>query len=99
MRRKPYWEMTAEELAQATKQFDEPLVADQSRPLTATEREEWKQIKRKRGRPKVGQGFKRISVSLEQGLLRRATALARKRGLNRSQFFAQVLQKALAEDS
>jgi hypothetical protein len=97
MKRKPYWEMTAEELAVATKQFEEPLVADQSRPLTPAEREQWQRVKRKRGRPKVGQGFKRVSVSLEQGLLQRVTALAKKRRISRSQLLAQVLEKAVAE--
>ena len=98
MRQKPYWEMSAAELAKATKQFDEPLVVDQSRPLTPAEREQWKRLKRKRGRPKKGQGFKRISVSLERGLLKRATALAKKRHVSRSQLFAQVLEKALADE-
>jgi hypothetical protein len=98
MRRKPYWEMTAQELAEATKQFDEPFVADQSRPLTPAEREQWNRVRRKRGRPKIGQGFKRVSLSLEQGLLKRATALARKRGISRSHLFAQMLEKVLAEE-
>jgi hypothetical protein len=97
MKRKPYWEMTSKELAEATKQFDDPFVIDRSRPLTPAEREQWKRIKRKRGRPKIGQGFKRISVSLEQGLLRRATALAKKRRVSRSQLLAQMLERALAE--
>ena len=97
MKRKPYWEMTPKELAEATKQFDDPFVIDRSRPLTPAEREQWKRIKRKRGRPKIGQGFKRISVSLEQGLLRRATALAKKRRVSRSQLLAQMLERALAE--
>jgi len=97
MKRKPYWEMTSKELAEATKQFDDPFVIDRSRPLTPAERKQWKRIKRKRGRPKIGQGFKRISVSLEQGLLRRATALAKKRRVSRSQLLAQMLERALAE--
>ena len=32
MKQKPYWEMTGKELAEATKQFDQPMVADQARP-------------------------------------------------------------------
>ncbi len=95
MKKKPYWEMTTDELADATKQFDEPFVADQSRPLTPAEREQWNRTKRKRGRPRVGQGFKRVSVSLEQGLLRRVTALARKRHISRSKLLAMVLEEAL----
>src|ERR1700730_660203 len=95
MKGKPYSEMTPKELAEATKQFDEPFVVEQSRPLTPTEREQWKRLKRKRGRPKVGRGCKRISVSMEQGLLKRITALAKKRRISRSQLLALVLEEAL----
>jgi hypothetical protein len=90
--------MTADELAEATKRFEEPFVADQSRPLTPEEREQWNRAKKKRGRPRVGRGFKRISVSIEQGLLERVTALAKERRISRSKLLAQVLEKALAQD-
>jgi hypothetical protein len=98
MKKKPYWELTSTELAEATKQFDEPFVVNKSRPLSPAEREEWKRIKRKRGRPRKGQGFQRVSVSIERQLLKRATALAKKRRLSRSQLFAQMLERALAEE-
>jgi len=98
MKRKQYWDMTAEELARATATFDEPFVADRSRPLTPAEREQWDRVRRKRGRPKTGQGFKRVSVSIEQSLLERATALAKKRRVSRSKLFAQLLEKALGEE-
>jgi hypothetical protein len=48
--------MSAKELAEATMRFDEPLVVEQSRPLTGAEREQRKRVKRKRGRPKVDRG-------------------------------------------
>lgn len=96
--KKKYWEMTADELAAATRQFDEPAAVDRSRPLTAEERKQWNRIK-KRGRPKVGQGYQRISVSLEKGLLKRATALAKKRHLSRSKLVAIVLEQALSTQS
>ena len=95
MKKKSYWEMTSTELAEATKQFDEPLVIDRSRPLTAAERAQWNRLERRRGRPKVGRGFKRISVSMEQGLLERVTALAKKRKMSRSKLLALVLEQAL----
>jgi hypothetical protein len=97
MKKKPYWEMTSRELAEATKQFDEPFIVNKSRALTPAEREQWKRVKRKRGRPRKGQGFQRVSVSLERGLLKRATSLAKKRRLTRSQLIAQMLERALAE--
>lgn len=52
---KPYMEMNAEELAEATKQFDDPFVADSFRPLTKKQQEMFKQA-RKAGRPVVGLG-------------------------------------------
>ncbi len=94
--KKKYWEMTTEELAKATANFDEPMVAEQSRPLTPAEKERWKKAKRKKGRPRVGQGFKRVSLSIEQSLLRRVSAVAKKRRLSRSQFFAQAVARELA---
>ena len=98
MKSKQYREMTSKELAEATKSFDEPFVVDQSRPLTPAEREQWNRVNRRRGRPKIGQGFKRVSVSLEQGLLTRVTALAKKRRISRSMFVAKVLEQALARE-
>ena len=69
--------MSARELAAVTKQFDKPFVIDRSRALTREERRRWQRVKRNRGRPKTGQGFRRISVSIEGGLLKKVTALAR----------------------
>src|SRR5271154_5777342 len=98
MKSKPYWEMNPKELTETTKPFDQPLVVDQSRPLTPAEREQWNRVSRKRGRPKVGQGFKRVSVSLEQGLLKRVTALAKKRRISRSTLIAKALEQALSQE-
>jgi hypothetical protein len=96
MRRKAYWQMTPAELAAATRPFDEEFVADQSRPLTTAEREQWNRLKRQRRRPKVGPRLKRVSVSLEQELLQRVTALAKKRRISRSKLFTQMIEEALA---
>lgn len=98
MKKKKYWEMTPEELEKATQQFDEPFVADKSRPLTKVEKEQWQKIQNKRGWPKRGLGYQRISLSIERGLLRQATALAKKRRISRSQLVAQALATALSED-
>jgi hypothetical protein len=98
MKSKPYWKMNPKELAEATKSFDEPFVVDQSRPLNPAERERWSGATRKRGRPKTGEGFKRVSVSLEQGLLNRVTALAKKSRISRSMLVARALEQALAQE-
>jgi hypothetical protein len=98
MKKKPYWEMTTKELPEATRQFEEPMVIRRSRPLTKSERELWRSVKRKRGRPKIGRGFQRISVSMERGLLQQVTALAKKRRLSRSRLFAQVFKKEVEKE-
>lgn len=87
--------MKPNELAKATEQFDEPFIIDKSRALTSAERDQWERVRRKRGRPKVGKGFKRVSLSLEQDLLRRVTSLAKKRRISRSSLIANVLTQAL----
>jgi hypothetical protein len=53
-------DMSAAELADATKQFDQPFIFEQSRPMTRTERAE--ECKLRRGRPKIGKGARKISI-------------------------------------
>ena len=96
MKQKKYWEMNPAELASATKAFDEPLVIERSRPLNPKEQEQWERLKQRGDRSELGQGFKRISVRIEQGLLDRVTALARKRRISRSRLLTQMLEEALA---
>jgi len=91
--------MDAKQLAKATKQFDEELVIDKSRPLTIEDRAQWNKAKRKRGRPKVGKGVKVISVSLEMGLLAEADKLAERKGITRAKLITYGLKAVLAENS
>ncbi len=44
---KPYWEMTTEELREATKQFDEEFVFERSKPLTPEMKVLWEHVKAK----------------------------------------------------
>ncbi len=97
MKQKSYWEMTASELSEATKQFDEEFVVDKSQPLTSAERKEWNRAKQKRERRKASQGSRRISVTIDQGLLKRATELAKKRRISRSELVSQALEEALSQ--
>ena len=46
----------------------------------------------------MGEGFKRVSVSLEQGLLIRVTAFAKKSRISRSMLVAKALEQALARE-
>jgi hypothetical protein len=82
-------DMTAAELTEATREFDHPFAFTNARPMTAAERLEERHLRR--GRPRIGKGAKKISISLEGNLLRRADALAKKRGLNRSELISSIL--------
>ena len=62
MKHKPYWEMTADELAETTKPFDEPFVIDQSRPLSPARRAKWNRLSRKKATGANAE-LKRVSVS------------------------------------
>lgn len=93
---KPYWEMTTEELAKATQEFDEPFVAETFKPLSPEMRKRWEHAKRKVGRPKQGRGVRVISVSVERGLLARSDALARKMGVSRAALISRGLKAVLS---
>ena len=95
---KPYWEMTTEELREATKEFDEDFVSDKCTPLTSEMRARWQAAKRKRGRAKQGNGAQVISVTVEKALLARSDALARKLGISRAGLIARGLKAVLAAD-
>ena len=50
--RKAYWDMTSEELTEATKEFDREGTILRTKPLIAEMRRKWEKAK-KRGRPEV----------------------------------------------
>jgi hypothetical protein len=89
--------MTTAQLAEATKEFDRPFVAETFKPLSRGMRERWQRAKRKVGRPKQGRGARVISVSMEKGLLARSDALARKMGVSRAALISRGLKAMLAE--
>lgn len=81
-------DMSAAELARANRDFDRPFIYESARPMTAAERAQERRLRRGRGRPKIGKGARKISISLEGDLLHEADALARKKGMNRSELIA-----------
>lgn len=97
-RQKKYWNMTAQELAEATKEFDQEGIAETFRDMTAAEEAAWRAAttKRRRGRLPQGKGVKKISLGIEADLLKRADALARQRGTTRAQLVAESLETVLA---
>jgi hypothetical protein len=88
-------DMSAAELARATKEFDRPFVFEKARPMTPQEKAQEHELRRGRGRPKIGKGARKISISLEGDLLHKADALAKKKGVNRSELIAGFVAAGL----
>src|SRR6266852_1723374 len=88
---KPYWEMTTEELREATKEFDEEFVFEKSRPLTPEEQALWERVKAKGEPAQNGKAEAHIAVRLDKALLDRCTALAKKKRLSRDALIARGL--------
>ncbi len=75
-------------------QFDRASVP--SRPLTSNERGQWRRLKRKMGRPRIGQGTRVISVTVEKTLLKRLDHYAQSHDLSRARVIAQGVESVLS---
>jgi hypothetical protein len=69
--------------------FNREIPRSELLPLTPAQRKQWERVKRKMGRPKVGEGAQVISLSVERRLLRAVDALARQAGISRAAVFAR----------
>jgi hypothetical protein len=87
--------LSDEEKERVYQEVNHELTPEEMRPLTAAERALWRRAKKRMGRPKVGQGSKVVSVSIERSLLRRSDAYARSNGMSRAQLIAKGLELAL----
>jgi hypothetical protein len=96
-----FWEMNADELAAATEEFDREHVADTFRDMTPVEEKALHAaIGKKRGAKAVdAKGVKIVPVRIEAGLLKRADALAKKRGVSRARLVADGLEALLATEN
>ncbi|HEY8749468.1 MAG TPA: hypothetical protein VIM11_15895 [Tepidisphaeraceae bacterium] len=108
MRKQNKGVLTGESIDGMTNAQREKLVAEleaetpeqrmrRARPLSAQQRATWRRIKKKMGRPRVGEGSKPISHALEKSLLKRADAYAKRHGLKRAELIAQGLRAAMGE--
>jgi hypothetical protein len=100
-RQKPYWKMTAAELAEATKEFDQEIPAAKLRPMNKQERERWSRAKRGPVRSIFviegkGKGTEAIVLELDSQLLGRLDAYARTQNMTRSQLIEKGLRSVLA---
>jgi hypothetical protein len=88
-------EMNADELAEATAEFDREFVADEFGPPDSAARARLNRARRKRGRPVRGRGAKAISVTVELSVLKRTDALAKKLRVTRAQLIERGLRAVL----
>jgi hypothetical protein len=95
---KPFWEMTAAELEQATGEFDGEFSGKAFKEPTAAQKARFARAKRKRGRPQLGQGVQVISVSLEKGLLKAVDELAKRKKAKRAELITFGLRAVLNGD-
>jgi uncharacterized protein (DUF4415 family) len=96
--KKPYWEMTTEELREATKEFDEEFVADRAKPMSAKMKAKWELAKAKLPSAEDGASEQTVSIRLDKALLDRCTALAKKKRLSRDVLVARGLRALLAAE-
>jgi hypothetical protein len=95
-KQKPYWEMNAAELREATKEFDDPNYQPPALEWTEEDTALHERARRKPGRPRTGLGAKTVALSIERGLLDRADRLANKKGITRAELVAAALRGVLA---
>ena len=60
---KPYWEMTTDELREATKEFDREYVAGSAKPLSAAMRSRWTKAKAKLP---AGTALQRLEIQIDE---------------------------------
>jgi hypothetical protein len=86
----PYNKMTAEELDAEVARFDRE--SPEGRPLTAAQKAQHRRAKRRAGRPVVGKGAERVTITMERALLREADQFARKKKMSRSELIAKGIR-------
>jgi hypothetical protein len=98
--KKSYLNLSKAGLAEATAELSAGAIPP-GEPMMAEERARWDRaaaaggavsVRAGPGRPRVGEGSVVVPVSLEAGLLRRAVAFARDRGVKRSELVARALE-------
>jgi hypothetical protein len=90
--------MTTDQLRRATAEFDVEHAGETFAEPSAAQQSQLQRAKRKRGRPKIGQGVRVISVSIERALLQKADRLARRLKVKRARLIARGLQAVVSQE-
>jgi hypothetical protein len=87
--------MTAEQLARATAEYDRPGTKPKFLKAPAKLAAAERRVRRGRGRPVVGKGAKRVTVTVERALLTEANKFAKSQKMSRSELIALGLKLAM----
>lgn len=90
----PYGRMTAKELDAVVAKFDAELTGLPGRPLSTAQKRQHRRAA-KMGRPVTGKGAKRVTITMEGGLLGKVDSYARKRKMTRSATIASGVKALL----
>src|SRR5437773_8131703 len=97
MKKKSYYErfmeMTDAQRDAEVAQSDREFVP--TKPLTAADRALHRRAARRAGRPKIGKGAERFTITLERDLARQADAFAKRQHMSRSELIAHGLRNLL----
>lgn len=96
---KPYWEMSLEELRDATREYDGPIPESKLRPLSKAERDRFERARAGGSRSiflKRTVKIKKVKVELEDDLLQRSAAYASKHKMSLSDVINKSLRSALS---
>jgi len=90
-----------ERIYQEIDSMTEEQIQAEFKPLNAKDRAEWQRFQKKirRGRPQLGNGVQKVSVSVEKSLLNEADAFAKSHKLNRSELFSKGVASFIAASS
>jgi hypothetical protein len=91
----PYNKMTAEEMDAEVAKFDRPNPSLRGKPLSKKQHAQHRHAKRRMGRPVVGKGSMRISITMERGLLKAVDEHAAKSNATRSALISEGVRAVL----
>jgi hypothetical protein len=89
--------LSAEEKEKVWNYYDRKIPLSETRPLNAAERATFNRVRRKAGRPRIGQGAKVVAVTLEKGLLKRVDAYAKRHDMKRAEMITKGLKIVMCE--
>jgi len=95
---KRYQDMNAEELREATAEFDKPFIIDEFEPMTPEQEAEWERL-RKTPYKSIMPKNPPIMVRFDRELLEQTDELAKRKGVSRDAIIRRAIRKELAAEN